>query len=509
MKERKIGSILTYVDLFFSLALNILFVPLALYFLGTSEFGVYQLVGSLIAYLVLLDFGINNATIRFYTVAKTNNEAIAQKKILGFSFVLYITIAIILCFVGYVVYNNIDLFFSKSLTSDEILSFKRVFLVLIFNIAVTLPGNVFTSILSSHEKFIFLKTLKIGETILRPLTIIAVLFFSPYAITIAIIHTAYNCVYTTFRAWYCFKKLHISFIWTGFNVLPLRPFFLLASSSFFVCIIDQIFWRTNQIILGLIDGTTAVAIYSVASVIYIAYMPFSTSLSSVFFPLVISMVAEKKSAQDFSNLFIRIGRLQWFILLLVLVGFVLVGKEFIVLWVGKEFLEAFYIALIIMIPFTIDLIQNICLIIMQAQNTYMYRAKVYLCVGVFNIVLAIPFAHWWGGIGCASATALSMFLGNGIIMNYYYYSHMKLDIIRFWKEICYIALFSLPAFGVGCALNILLSEYNMTTFIVKIIIISIVYVGTQYFGGMNKYECGLVQCLIRKSLTLFPKKKTV
>ena len=67
-------------------------------------------------------------------------------------------------------------------------------------------------------------------------------------------------------------------------------------------------------------------------------------------------------------------------------------------------------------PFTIDLIQNIGLSILQARNEYNFRAKVYFCMGIFNLCLAIPLAKMYGGIGCAFATDLSMFIGNGLVI---------------------------------------------------------------------------------------------
>jgi uncharacterized membrane protein len=70
---------------------------------------------------------------------------------------------------------------------------------------------------------------------------------------------------------------------------------------------------------------------------------------------------------------------------------------------------------LIILPFTIDLIQNIGLTIMQAKHLYGYRAKVYLLIAVINVALAIPLGLKYGGIGCAIATGLSMIIGNGFI----------------------------------------------------------------------------------------------
>ena len=108
----------------------------------------------------------------------------------------------------------------------------------------------------------------------------------------------------------------------------------LALSVFAVTLIDQVFWKTNQIILGVISGTAAVAVYSTASIIYMGYMQLSGAISGGYLPHVMTLVAEKATAEKLSALFIQIGRWQYYLLALVATGFILFGERFIRLWAG-------------------------------------------------------------------------------------------------------------------------------------------------------------------------------
>lgn len=491
MFQRFLGSILSYTNLGINILVNLLYVPIFLNLIGTSEFGIYQLVGSLIAYLSLMDFGITPATVRFYTAALTKGDVREQRTVLGFSLLLLLALTLLLCSAGGIVYTHLPSWFDN-LTLQELASLQSVFAILLVNIAIHLPGNIFSAVLTAHEQFIFARGLLLVQSILRPITIIVCLTAWPYAATAAAVQMIFNIALVAIQGWYCLSRLHIS---CCFHLLPIdirQNFFLLATSSFLVVIIDQLFWRTNQIILGLVSGTTEVAVYSIAYVIYISYMSFSGCISSVFFPQITKMVVQKEPIYVLFSLFLRIGRLQYMVLMLPLLGFLLLGKEFIALWAGKNFVGAYAIALAIMFPFTIDLIQNIGLGIMQAQNRYMYRAKVYLAVGLLNITLATPAAFRWGGIGCALATGFCMFLGNGLIMNYYYWKIQKLDIPRFWQEICNLTLAALPTAGIGIALNFCLPNYAISTLTIKIIVITVCYIISIYALGMNTYERGII-----------------
>ena len=55
MNQRKAGALLSYVYLGLTFAVGIFYTPIILHFLGDSEFGVYSVANSAIAFLAILD----------------------------------------------------------------------------------------------------------------------------------------------------------------------------------------------------------------------------------------------------------------------------------------------------------------------------------------------------------------------------------------------------------------------------------------------------------------------
>lgn len=53
MNERKLGILLSYLNITLHAVIGFLYVPLLLHYIGKSGYGLYQLMGSLIAYLAL------------------------------------------------------------------------------------------------------------------------------------------------------------------------------------------------------------------------------------------------------------------------------------------------------------------------------------------------------------------------------------------------------------------------------------------------------------------------
>ena len=320
----------------------------------------------------------------------------------------------------------------------------------------------------------------------------------PTAMAVAIAQTMLNVILILARIYYCFIKLHVTIHFHYWNQELFSDFKRLALSVFAVSLIDQIFWKTNQIILGIVQGTGAVAVYSIASLIYMNYMALSTAVSGVYLPHITELVVQRKPAQELSALFIQIGRWQYYLLALVATGFIVFGKQFIQIWAGNGFSDAYIITLLIILPFTIDLIQNIGLAILQAMNCYDFRAKIYFLTGVLNLIMAIPLGIHYGGIGCAIATRISMLIGNGLIMNVFYERCINLYIKDFWWQIGRITVVVLICLVMGYGLNLLLPFDGRLGFIIKIILYIILYSAMIYHFALNIKEKVKVGKIIKK-----------
>lgn len=498
MNERKIGILISYVNIILHALIGFLYVPILLYYIGKSEYGLYQLIGSFIAYFSIMDFGLTAAVVRFYTKYKALNDKVNMENILAISLRCYGVITILLFVAGYICYVNLDKFFVYSMTADEISSAENLFLLLLLNIVITISTMIFRAVINAHEKFLFLKGLETVQLVLQPILIVLVLQKYPSAFTVALVQTILNVGLIVSRMYYCFFRLKITIKFHHWDKKLFKEFKKLALSVFAVTLIDQVFFKTNQVILGIISGTSAVAVYSVASLIYMNYMALSLAISGVYLPHITEMIAKREPMQVVSNLFIQIGRWQYFLLAAVASGFVVFGKQFIFIWAGTGFEDAYWITLLIIIPFTVDLIQNIGLAVLQAQNKYDFRAKVYFCMGIFNLCLAIPLGLKYGGIGCAFATGLSMFIGNGLIMNWYYLKITKLDIVKFWKNIVRISI-GVAVITVICYIvDNFININSKSFFIVKLILFAIIYILVMYKFFMNIEEKAKIIVLLNK-----------
>ena len=135
---------------------------------------------------------------------------------------------------------------------------------------------------------------------------------------------------------------------------------------------------------------------------------------------------------------------------------------------------------------------------MQALNKYDFRVKVYFCMGIFNLLLAIPFAKEYGGIDCAFAADLTMFIGNELIMNWYYAKVTGLDIKSFWMQIGKISFGVCGLTVIGLFLNNMFLADNIFLFLLKIMLYTVLYCFVMYAFYMNIDEKNKIHMLITK-----------
>lgn len=498
MSERKIGIILSYINIILQTIINFLYVPLLLHYMGQSEYGLYQLMGSIIAYFGIMDFGLTSATICTYIKYKVEKKYKQVENFLAMTQRIYICICIFAVITGGILYNFLDEIFSNSLTTSELISAKYIFILLLLNIVITFLGMVYRSVITANEKFLFMKGIETIQLILQPFAVLLVMQAAPTAFAMVCVMTAINFILTVVRMYYCYNKINMKMKYFYWDKSAFNEMKTLALSVFIVTIVDQIFWKTNQIILGIISGTTVVAIYSIASLIYMNYMTLSTTISGVYLPKINKLVAEHVSDSILSNEFLKVGRIQYYLLALVLSGFIVFGKEFIILWTNDNFIDAYYIAIVIIVPFTINLIQNIGNCIMQAKNVYNFRAYVYLGVGIFNLILAMPAAKYYGGIGAASVSGMALFISNGLIMNWYFKKYLNIDIKTFWKQILKITIYVILCGFIGGLLNYVLGVGDIIILIIKLLLYTLIYLIIMWITSFNKDEKMLVLKLKNK-----------
>ena len=496
--QRKLGAILSYVSIIVNTLVQLLYTPILISKLGQSEYGLYSLISSVIGYLTVLDLGFGNAIIVYTAKYRAQKKYEEEKKLHGMFRIVFRIIGLIAGIIGLILFLNVTNLFGATMTAQELGKAKIMMLILAFNLTITFQFSIYSSIISAYEKFTFQKIMSILNTLLKPLLMIPLLFMGYKAITMTVIITIVNIIVLLSNYLYCRNKLNIKIKYMGFDKKLFKTILSYSIFIFLGVIVDKVNWSVDQFVLGAVSGTVAVSVYSAASTINHMFINLSTAINSVLLPKMSKMIASNASNEEITNEFIKVGRIQYLLIFLMCSGLVLFGKEFFIAWVGKKFIKSYYIAIILIIPVCIPLIQNLGISIMQAKNMHKFRSILLFCIAIANIIISIPLAKLYQGIGSAIGTSISLIIGNIIIINIYYYKKVGIDVIKFWKTIFKMTLPFIIPISIILLIMHFITLHGYIHVMIFGIIYTTIYLITSYLLVMNNYERNIINKILKR-----------
>ena len=497
INQKKAGVALSYVSELIKILSHLLYTPIMLRLLGKSEYGLYQLVYSTVAYLGLLSFGFSASYIRFYTRLLHDDSKEDIHSLNGMFLTVFLALSALVTICGIFMIKNIEMVFADGLTYSEYSTARILMGFMVFNLAIAFPDSVFNCILTAHEQFFIQRLLTVLQNLFNPFLTLPLLLAGYGSVGMVIVSTSLTIIRAALDLWITLFRIHERFRFSHFDFGLLKEMWRFTFFIFLNRIIDQINWGVDKFLLGRMIGTGAVAIYGLGSQINSMYVQLSSSISSVFVPQVNRLVINDNNDEELSKLFTRIGRVQLIVLGLPLTGFIFMGYQFMKLWGGPDFGDSYYVTLWLIIPVTIPLIQKMGIEIQRAKNMHQTRSIVYACVSLFNVILSIPLIKLMGPRGAAMGTAVSLFCGNVLFMNWYYQKRIGLSIPLFWKNIVKFV----PAFIIPCIAGVILKHHvqvNTYSILLCGIIYASIYMVSMWLLGMNSSEKALVCSLIRR-----------
>lgn len=484
---------------------GIVYTPIMLRLLGQSEYGLYQLVYSVVSYLGLLSFGFASSYLRFYSRFRAQDDDNGVQGLNGMFMMAFLFMAVVSLTCGFAMTGNIHFIFANGLTDSEYPTATAIMILMVVNLALSFPNSVFTCYTTACEQFVFQRALNLASALLNPFITLPLLIAGYGSVAMVLVSTGLTLISLIANGLFCLKYLNMQFRFRSLDWKLFQEVFAFTFFIFLNQIIDQVNWSVDRFLLGRLRGTADVAIYSVGATINTTYTALSTAISSVFAPQVNRIVANGKEDVDdcLTELMCRVGRIQFAVLSLVLMGFVFFGRPFVLLWGGLGYGESFGVALIVMVPMLVPLVQNVGIEIQRAKNKHQVRSVVYFAIAVVNVLISVPLIEEYGAIGGALGTAVGLTLGNILFMNWYYAYGLGLGIMRFWKAIASMLPGVILPCLVGMAITITVDVDRWSELLMCTMVFAMVYAFSMWRFGLGESERTAIGEPVQKRIKSF------
>ncbi len=498
-KEIRDGAILSYVSIFLNIISGLTFTPWMINELGTSTYGLYSLIISLVA-LVSTDLGLRQTTVKFLSKYKAEYQKNKESIFLNTVLRLYIVLDIFMFFVMLLIFifmNNIFI----DLTTTEIEQLKVGFCIAALFTLITFPLSPIEGVLASNERFVFIKFLDITQKVIIVVMMVfaLILGFGLYALVLVNIFA--KLMVKIYSYYYAKNEFSLKVDVRKINVNLYRPIFNTTGWLTLPYIAKSLTMQLMPSLIASLVGSVQVSVFAIGMIMSGYVYTFSSAISGLFLPIITKQITKGESPLILA---IKVGRVQLMILGLLCIGLILVGDKFITLWVGKEFGDSYYIALFLSLPYLITLTQEIFNTALLVIEKIKYRSIVLITEGVICLVLSYILTQKMQAKGAAIAIFLSVSFMEVFVLNVVYVLKTDFDIFHFFKA-CHLKL--LPVLMGSFFLSKIMCSYivhsGWISLVVQICIIVCTYITIIWFLGMNNSEKELGKSVFRKVKLIF------
>lgn len=488
MGKRNIGITLSYVNTFVTMICGFILSSVSLRSSGDVEYGLYQTIASFATYLVMLEFGTGSAMSRGIIIYKNSNKMERVQNCISTIWYMTVLLASIIVVVASVFYINIGRIYRVTMSEDQIIYAKKMFLVITLYLVVNYFRQALNGILLGMEQYSFASAISTISTIFRTITLVVLMLFLPYGMTIACVDAILSITVFAITFFYCKKKYQIKFRLQYFDKNIVVEFTPLCFALLIQAFVNQANNSVDKFVIGIQMDMVSVAIYSVAQYIYSIFASVTTIPISMYLPQVGKDIANGLEGKALTDTFVQPCR---FVTLLggsILFGFLAVGRQFISFFYGSTKEQAWLYALIIIIPMFVNMTNGILVNVLDIRNKRQVRSFALMATTILNIGMTIWFISMWGIIGAVIATAIATLLGQIVFMNIYYERKMNIK-VRYLFAKAYQGI--LPYQLLAAMISFFVTnriEHNLLAFFIGGIIFVAVSGGLILLFGLNDYE---------------------
>ncbi|MCD8387772.1 MAG: oligosaccharide flippase family protein [Bacteroidales bacterium] len=496
MRSAKKSSILSYISVVFYVVVGFLYTPYLVRILGVSDYGIYSLCASLIGYFTI-DFGISAAQTRL--AAKYIAEGTPDKigNMLGITTRIFLTIDVVILILSTLVFFNVEILF-HNLSTDEIDRFRNVFIVTTLFVVVNLPMLPIKGLFQAFDRVYELTLIDLCYKITNVAVIVGALYFGLGLYGVVFANVGSNIIAQICRLYFIMRqeRIKINIKARDREVVKFITSFSLWATLAMVA--DKFFFGFIPFLLAVFSNTKEVAIFAIVISIEGYVLTISKSLNGIFLPRIMKMVVNNESSDDKTKLMIKVGRIQLYIIGLLVVGLICLGKEFIELWLGPGFTKSYYCVVLVMSPCIFHLTQTIAEEMLLATNKVKYRAYAYVIGSTISVSLIALLAPRFGALAAAIGVCASFVVAHNIVIDCFYHKHTGINMVRFINE-CHVKILPILiiCLGIGFVIQYLFPADSFPLFILKALIWGALSSGILYALAFNQEERAMVNQVLR------------
>lgn len=428
------NTIMLYVRMLFSMLVSLYTSRVILNTLGVEDYGIYNVVGGLVAMFGFLNASMSGATSRFLTFELGRGDESRIKKTFASALIIHIGIAVIV----FIVAETIGLWFLMNklvIPESRMWAAHVVYQLSVLSAMVGITQVPYNADIIAHEKMDVYAYVEMFNVVLRLVIVFMLLIFNfdkliLYSVLIFLVSLVIAMIYR----WYCishYEESHFSFEW---NKGILRKMLAFCSWDLYGNASSTLRQHGVNMILNMFIGPVVNAASGIATTVGGVTMSFIGNVVTAFRPSII----KRYSVEDYGEMFRLMNmavRICVALVLMLVIPFVFEMDFILYAWLGMVPDYAVNFCRILLITNCFSVVTSILNIGIHATGrifliSFISGTLIWMAVPVIYVLLRNGFHPDWAYI-CNGIVSMTVVVVNSLILKRLV---RNFPIVGFWTD---------------------------------------------------------------------------
>ncbi len=451
-----------------NMAVGFFLSPFIVHRLGNVAFGVWVLAISVVAYLGLLDLGMQSSVLRFVSKGHTQNDHRSASEAISAALWVRLQISALILLLSAGLSAVFPYLFKvpEALARDA----KIAILLIGLKVAISMSVGVVGGVLSALNRYDLQNYVSLSQTAVRVLGVVAVLRSGHGIVAIAVCELIAALVGNALLVWTARR------IYPQLRILLIRPksetlkrIWTYSAYAFLTTIAVQLVYQTDNLVVGAFVSATAVTYYAIANSLCSYASQVVGAMGATFVPAA-STYESSGDTTSLLNLYKHGTRATLAISLPILITLIVRGPSFIGLWMGPQYSHNSGTVLIILcsallFSFANRTASSIAFGIEKHKTGALWA----IGEGVSNLTLSIILVHWYGIYGVAIGTLLPSLIVQTVLWPGYISKLVGLSYSEVMSKVWAPVFLSSVPFAIATyAVNVLFPARSLAVFFLQV-----------------------------------------
>ena len=389
--------------------------PLTVRTLGNVHYGIWTLLMQITGYLWLFDFGVRESVVKYVAQyhAADDRKGIETTVRTAVSIYSVVSLATLAC----AALLALALPYLFNIPAEEVTTARVTAMLVGATVAQAFVFNVFVGVVMGLQKFYLVARLGILFTVVRGVLMFVLLTAGFGLVTLAFVQFASTLASNLWV--YRVARRELPYV----SIRLVRPTRIEALKLFnygkYVLVSnigDKLVFATDAIVIGIFQPISALTYYAIGGTLIEQLRTFVASMGAIINPLSSDLEARKES-RSLALVVLTGAKAAMLIGLPVCIGFIVLGRRFITLWMGPEYAGlAGSVLAILATGHLIGLPYYTISGILYGLGRHRVVAWSRVFEGVVNLVLSVILVRRYGVVGVAIGTIVPHIIVVGAVL---------------------------------------------------------------------------------------------